>query len=252
MMFPRRWSAGSRTDRAGHSQVSLHPALAAESRSPAARLDKAGRRVCRACAAAMRVGLCVRCGQTRRVMARRDDGVICEACYNRTTGHAGVRWLRSYAARHPCRDGSLDASAATTSAGRARSVEGSGPASAITASGPVCTRCYKAPAVSAAAAVNTGRSPARACDNPTCLRLLPGTGNGLLICARIRPCQRVGSGNRSARTAGPAHRAPVSTVDAAARAGGMASRTGLRRLYEYVRRHPARCPSCQRIDADRP
>lgn len=105
-------------------------------------------RVCGTCAAGGSTGTCARCGRARRINARRPEGGICSACYDKdeqvVTECGGCGRRRRAAARMP--DGSARCQfcatrpARTCSAcGQQRTVAGT------TGGGPVCASCYQAP-----------------------------------------------------------------------------------------------------------
>jgi len=72
------------------------------------RRKTASGRVCGTCAARDSKGTCARCGQARRIYARRPEGGICSACYDKdeqvVTECSGCGWKRRAATRMP--DGS--------------------------------------------------------------------------------------------------------------------------------------------------
>jgi hypothetical protein len=112
------------------------------------RRSTASGRVCGTCAARGSAGTCARCGRSRRISARRSEGGICSACYDKdeqvVTECSGCGRRRRAAARMP--DGSARCQfcatrpARTCSAcGQQRTVAGT------TDAGPVCASCYQAP-----------------------------------------------------------------------------------------------------------
>jgi len=105
-------------------------------------------RVCGACAARGSTGTCARCGRARRINARRPEGGICSACYDKDEqvvaecGGCGRR--RRAAARMPdgtarCQFCATRPARTCSACGQQRTVAGS------TDAGPVCASCYQAP-----------------------------------------------------------------------------------------------------------
>lgn len=112
------------------------------------RRKTASGRVCGTCAARDSKGTCARCGQARRIYARRPEGGICSACYDKdeqvVSECSGCGRMRRAAARMP--DGSTRCQFCATrpvrtcsACGQQRTVAGT------TDAGPVCASCYQAP-----------------------------------------------------------------------------------------------------------
>ena len=103
-------------------------------------------RVCGTCAARGSTGTCARCGRARRINARRPEGGICSACYDKdeqvVTECSGCGRRRRTAARMP--DGSARCQFCATRPARTCSVCGQQRTVAgTTGAGPVCASCYQ-------------------------------------------------------------------------------------------------------------
>lgn len=213
--------------------------------------DPSGKRICTTCHAAMRIGPCARCGVTRQLRARRDEGIICGACYDKDSrvvqqcGNCGR--MRKPVARAadgtPRCQGCHTRPLHTCSSCQARR-----PASAITDQGPVCAACYRAPA-RRCGRCGRQRPIARrgTADAPDlCYGCYQGKQTTCSVCSRVRPCQRVGTGRPICRTCRPRPPQPCfrcgrsRPVQAEWPAGAVC--VG---CYEHIRRHPDTCPSCQ-------
>jgi hypothetical protein len=85
------------------------------------RRNTASGRICGTCAARDSKGTCTRCGQAKRIYARRPEGGICSACYDKdervVTECSGCGRMRRAAARMP--DGSARCQFCATRPGRA-------------------------------------------------------------------------------------------------------------------------------------
>jgi hypothetical protein len=233
---------------AGHTGIAApRCARCGRPRPDLGRRDADGRRICDTCAAARRVGPCARCGVARRLQARRDEGVICHACYNkdpqamRECGQCGQR--RTPVAR--AADGSPRCQRCHTrplhtcaSCGARR------PASAFTSTGPVCAACYRAPTRSCGRCGQRRPIARRANgDAPDlCYGCYQGRDATCSVCARVRPCQRLGSGRPICKTCRPRPPRPCfhcrrsRPVQAEWPAGPVCVA-----CYERIRRHPAPC-----------
>jgi len=207
-------------------------------------------RVCGTCAARDSKGTCARCGQAKRIYARRPEGGICSACYDKdeqvVTECSGCGRMRRAAARIP--DGSARCQFCTTrpvrtcsACGQQRTVAGS------TDAGPVCASCYQAPQRPCGRCGRTRKIARRATASTPdlCYSCYQGASATCSVCGETRPCQRVSSGSpicRSCRTRPPrpcfrcGRNRPV---QAEWPAGPVC--TG---CYEHVRRHPAECAGC--------
>ena len=162
-------------------------------------------RVCGTCAARDSKGTCARCGQAKRIYARRPEGGICSACYDKdeqvVTECSGCGRMRRTATRMP--DGTARCQFCATrpvrtcsACGQQRTVAGS------TDAGPVCASCYQAPQ----RPCGTAAGPARS---------LGGRQHPPLTCATAATKAR----RRSARSAGkpgPASGSPPAARSAAA------------------------------------
>ena len=112
------------------------------------RRKTASGRVCGACAARGSTGTCARCGRVRRINARRPEGGICSACYDKdeqvVTECGGCGRRRRAAARMPdgtarCQFCATRPARTCSACGQQRTVAGT------TEAGPVCASCYQAP-----------------------------------------------------------------------------------------------------------
>lgn len=104
-------------------------------------------RVCGTCAARGSTGTCARCGRARRINARRPEGAICSACYDKdeqvVTECSGCGRKRRAAARMPdgtarCQFCATRPARMCSACGQQRTVAGS------TDAGPVCASYYQA------------------------------------------------------------------------------------------------------------
>jgi hypothetical protein len=105
-------------------------------------------RVCGTCAARDSKGTCARCGQARRIYARRPEGGICSACYDKdeqvVTECSGCGRMRRAAARMPdgsarCQFCAMCPVRTCSACGQQRTVAGT------IDKGSVCASCYQAP-----------------------------------------------------------------------------------------------------------
>jgi hypothetical protein len=186
------------------------------------RRKTASGRVCGTCAARDSKGTCTRCGQAKRIYARRPEGGICSACYDKdeqvVTECSGCGRKRRVAKRMP------DGSAAARSALRARLARARPAASSAPSRGP------RMPARSAPRATRLRSGHADAAGRPA--RLPGGRQHPPPIYAtaatkaRRRSARSAGkpgpaSGSpqaaRSAAAAGPALPGPASDAGATAR-----------------------------------
>jgi len=214
------------------------------------RRKTASGRVCGTCAARDSKGTCARCGKARRIYARRPEGGICSACYDKdeqvVTECTGCGRMRRAAARMP--DGSARCQFCTTrpvrtcsACGQQRTVAGTSEA------GPVCASCYQAPQRPCGHCGRTRKIAKRttATTPDLCYGCYQGTSAVCSVCGKTRPCQRVSSGSpicRScrARPPRPCFRCGRNRpIQAEWPAGPVC--TG---CYEHVRRHPAECAGC--------
>ena len=214
------------------------------------RRPTASGRVCGTCAARGSTGTCARCGRARRIVARRPEGGICSACYDKdeqvVTECSGCGRKRRAAARMP--DGSARCQfcatrpARTCSAcGQQRTVAGT------TGAGPVCASCYQAPQRPCGRCGQTRKIARRATATTLdlCYSCYKGAVAVCSACGETRPCQRISSGSPicracRARPPRPCFRCGRDRpVQAEWPAGPVC--VG---CYEHVRRHPAECEGC--------
>jgi hypothetical protein len=214
------------------------------------RRNTASGRICGTCAARDSKGTCARCGQAKRIYARRPEGGICSVCYDKdeqvVTECGGCGRKRRAATRMP--DGSARCQfcatrpARTCSAcGQQRTVAGT------TDAGPVCASCYQAPQRPCGHCGRTRKIARRATASTPdlCYSCYQGASAVCSVCGETRPCQRISSGSpicRNCRVRPPrpcfrcGHDRPV---QAEWPAGPVC--VG---CYEHVRRHPAECAGC--------
>jgi hypothetical protein len=207
-------------------------------------------RVCGACTARGSTGTCARCGRVRRINARRPEGGICSACYDKdeqvVTECGGCGRRRRAAVRMP--DGSarcqfcVTRPARTCSAcGQQRTVAGS------TDAGPVCASCYQAPRRPCGRCGRTRKIARRATASAPdlCYGCYQGALAVCSVCGESRPCQRISSGSPICRTCRARPPRPCfrcgrdRPVQAEWPAGQVCAG-----CYEHVRRHPAECAGC--------
>jgi hypothetical protein len=214
------------------------------------RRNTASGRICGTCAARDSKGTCARCGQAKRIHARRPEGGICSACYDKdeevVTECSGCGRRRRAATRMP--DGSARCQFCTTrpartcsACGQQRTVAGT------TDAGPVCASCYQAPQRPCGHCGRTRKIARRATESTPdlCYSCYQGTSAVCSVCGETRPCQRISSGSPICR--GCRVRPPRTCfrcgrdrpVQAEWPAGPVC--TG---CYEHVRRHPAECAGC--------
>jgi hypothetical protein len=216
------------------------------------RLTPAGR-VCGACAARRSTGECARCGQVRRISARRPEGGICAACYDRDEqvieDCSGCGRRRRPAVRLP--DGS--ARCQTCASRPARTCSGCGEqrtAAKITGAGPVCASCYQQPRRPCGRCGRLRKIARRAtAGSPDlCDSCYKGVTAIYATCGEARPCQRISSGSpvcRQCRTRPPRpcfRCGRDRPVQAEWPAGPVCAG-----CYEHVRRHPAACARCHAV-----
>jgi len=183
------------------------------------RRNTASGRICGTCAARDSKGTCTRCGQAKRIYARRPEGGICSACYDKdeqvVTECSGCGRMRRAAARMP--DGSARCQFCATrpvrtcsACGQQRTVAGT------TDARPVCASSTRLRSGHAGTAAGPARSPGGR-------RHLPLTCATAAIKARRRSARSAGrpgpaSGSlpaaRSAAAAGPVLPGPASGAGA--------------------------------------
>jgi hypothetical protein len=133
---------------AGHRSVAAPACAACGKTTLDLRRKTASGRVCAACAARRSTGTCARCGEVKRINARRDEGGICSACYAKDgqvlEDCSGCGRRRRPAARMP--DGSARCQFCAARPARTCSACGDQRTVAtITDAGPVCASCYQQP-----------------------------------------------------------------------------------------------------------
>ncbi len=167
--------------------------------------------VCGACAARGSTGTCARCGQVRRINARRPEGGICSACYDKdeqvVTECGGCGRTRRAAARMPdgsarCQFCATRAARTCSACGQQRTVAGT------TGAGPVCASCYQAPQRPCGRCGQTRKIARRATASTPdlCYSCYKGALAVCSVCRETRPCQRISSGSpicRNCRTRPP-------------------------------------------------
>ena len=214
------------------------------------RRKTASGRVCGACAARVSTGTCARCGRARRINARRPEGGICSACYDKdqqvVTECSGCGRRRRAATRMP--DGSArcqfcaERPARTCSVcGQQRTVAGT------TDAGPVCASCYQPPQRPCGRCGRTRKIARRATASTPdlCYSCYKGAPAVCSVCGETRPCQRISSGSpicRACRTRPPRpclRCGRERPVQAEWPAGPVCAG-----CYEHVRRRPADCAGC--------
>lgn len=164
------------------------------------RRKTASGRVCGTCAARDAKETCARCGQPKRIYARRPEGGTCSACYDKdehvVTECNGCGRKRRAATRMP--DGSARCQFCTTrpartcsACGQQRTVAGT------TDAGPVCASCYQAPQRPCGRCGRTRKVARRATASAPdlCYSCYQGTSAVCSVCGEIGPCQRISSGS---------------------------------------------------------
>jgi hypothetical protein len=219
--------------------------------TPDLRRRIASGRACATCAASRSTGTCARCGQVKRINARRDEGGICSACYAKDEqvleDCSGCGRRRRPAARMP--DGSARCQFCATrplrtccACGKLCTVAGT------TDAGPVCASCYQQPQRPCGRCGRPRKIAKRAtADSPDlCYGCYQGASAICSVCGETRSCQRIASGspicrNCRTRTPRPCFRCGRSRpVQADWPIGPVC--VG---CYEHVRRHPAACGRCR-------
>ena len=168
------------------------------------RRKTASGRVCGACAARDSKGTCARCGQAKRIYARRPEGGICSACYDKdeqvVTECSGCGRMRRAAARMP--DGSARCQFCATrpvrtcsACGQQRTVAGT------TDAGPVCCfGCVLAERAHALLAGPSGEVPAQLHPLFAALTTVTNPATEVTWLGKSRSAQLLGS---LARTGNP-------------------------------------------------
>ena len=162
-------------------------------------------RVCGACAARGSTGTCTRCGRVRRINARRPEGGICSACYDKdeqvVTECGGCGRRRRAATRMPdgtarCQFCATRPARTCSACGQQRTVAGT------TKAGPVCASCYQAPQRPCGRCGRTRKIARRATasDPDLCYGCYQGAVAVCSACGETRPCQRISSGSPICRT----------------------------------------------------
>jgi hypothetical protein len=176
-------------------------------------------RVCGTCAARDSKGTYARCGQARRIYARRPEGGICSACYDKdeqvVTECSGCGRMRRAAARMPdgsarCQFCAMCPVRTCSACGQQRTVAGT------IDKGSVCASCYQAPQRPCGRCGRTRKIAKRATASTPdlCYGCYQGAWVVCSVCGSTRPCQRISSGARSAGVAGPALPGPASGAGA--------------------------------------
>jgi len=236
---------------AGHQAVAVPACAACGTVTTDLRgLTDSGRE-CAACAARRSTGTCARCGQIRRINARRPEGGICSACYARDEqvleDCSGCGRRRRPAGRLPdgrarCQFCASRPARTCSACGQQRTV------AKITDTGPVCASCYQQPQRPCGRCGRLRKIAKRATEaSPDlCYSCYQGATAVCAVCEKTRPCQRVSSGSpvcRQCRTRPPRpcfRCGRDRPVQAEWPAGPVC--TG---CYEHIRRHPAPCACCQ-------
>lgn len=214
------------------------------------RRKTASGRVCGTCAARGSTRTCARCGRVGRINARRPEGGICSACYDKDEqvvaecGGCGRR--RRAAARMPdgsarCQFCAMRPARTCSACGQQRTVAGS------TDAGLVCASCYQAPQRPCGRCGRTRKIARRATASAPdlCYGCYQGAMAVCSACGETGPCQRITSGTpicRACRTRPPRpcfRCGRDRPVQAEWPAGPVC--VG---CYEHVRRHPAECAGC--------
>jgi hypothetical protein len=235
---------------AGYQQVAAPACAGCGKITTGLRRKTASGRVCGTCAARGSTGTCTRCGRVRRINARRPEGGICSACYDKdeqvVTECGGCGRTRRAAARMPdgtarCQFCATGPARTCSACGQQRTVAGS------TQAGPVCASCYQAPQRPCGRCGQTHKIARRATasDPDLCYGCYQGAVAVCSACGETRSCQRISSGSpicRSCRTRPPR---PCSRCgrDRPVQAEGPAGPVCVG-CYEHVRRHPAECAGC--------
>ncbi|HEX9542546.1 MAG TPA: hypothetical protein VGA04_30850 [Streptosporangiaceae bacterium] len=229
----------------GHPPVALPACAGCGKITTDLRRKTASGRVCTACAARRSTSTCARCGQLRRINARRPEGGICSACYAKDEqvleDCSGCARRRRPAARMP--DGSARCqSCATRSArtcsacGQPRTIAGT------TDAGPVCAACYQQPQRPCGRCGRLRKIAKRATDaSPDlCHSCYKGASATCSVCGETRPCQRISSGSPICRHCRPRPARPCFRCRRT-RPGQAEWPIGpvCVGCYEDVRRHPA-------------
>lgn len=207
-------------------------------------------RVCGTCAARGSTGTCARCGRVRRINARRPEGGICSACYDKdeqvVTECGGCCRTRRAAARMPdgaarCQFCATRPARTCSACGQQRTVAGS------TEAGPVCASCYQAPQRPCGRCGRNRKIARRATasDPDLCYGCYQGAVSVCSVCGQARSCQRISSGSPICRSCRARPPRPCSRCgrDRPVQAEWPAGPVCVG-CYEHVRRHPAECAGC--------
>jgi hypothetical protein len=235
---------------AGHQRVAV-PAYAGCGKitTDLARTTALGR-VCGTCAARASSGTCARCGRATRINARRPEGGICSACYDKdeqvVTECSGCGRKRRAVARMP--DGSARCQFCATRPARACSACGQQRTVAGTTDArPVCASCYQAPQRPCGRCGQTRKIARRATATTPdlCYSCYKGAVAVCSACGETRPCQRISSGSPICRACRIRPPRPCFRCgrDRPVQADWPAGPVCVG-CYEHVRRHPAECAAC--------
>jgi hypothetical protein len=238
---------------AGYQEVAVPACAGCGKITTDLRRPTASGRVCGTCAARGSTGTCARCGRAGRISARRPEGGICSACYDKdeqvVTECSGCGRKRRAAARTPdgtarCQFCATRPARTCSACGQQRTVAGT------TGAGPVCASCYQAPQRLCGRCGQTRKIARRAtADTPDlCYSCYQGAVAVCSACGETRPCQRISSGSPICRTCRARPPRPCfrcgrdRPVQAEWPAGPVC--VG---CYEHVRRHPAECAGCRAV-----
>jgi len=233
---------------AGHD---VSPPVCADCGRPASYLRSSpGGRLCSKCSARKSSVLCARCGSAGRPAARRDEGVICYACYSKDPevmeACAACGRVRLPAIRQE------DGAALCVSCwhrperecGTCGEVK---PVKATRDGQPACESCYRQPERLCGRCGRIGPIALRATDsNPDlCQNCYQGVTAVCSVCGRSRPCAGSRSGTYTCKSCLPRPRREccrchrIRPVNAEWPVGLVCST-----CYEYVRNHPGTCSVC--------
>ncbi len=211
-----------------------------------------GGRICGTCKTRRHHASCARCGQQRRIYARRGDGGICGPCYTaeparkEPCGQCGrsaapVRRLADGSPRcgrcapkphHPC-----------SRCGR------TAPAARLGKGGPICYSCYRSPSRPCGRCGLIRPVAQRATDTSpdVCIHCWHRPQAECAVCGRLRPCRGVTTGRPVCAGCRPT---PRRTCHRCRQTRQIVANWPVgpvcQRCYQHVRSHPGTCAGCRR------